>query len=198
MADLWDYFKGLFQQAEQSSPSQPLIHELIKRSPEEIQDYQFWIDTVVCQQLKVWLSEQFTLFQTRPLQIDRSIDFLDTPSSKGFVIHFHQTQYSNRDGQHLFDLLKERVLAQNYRTQISDLRTYQRTNTVETVQRHYVKPRIVQTGQGQSDQLYGNVMIELTLKNDQLYNLKFRATSYKDFQFTEALPFQELFELVLN
>ncbi len=198
MSEIWDYFKGLFQQAEQSSPSQPLIHEMIVRSPAEKEDYQYWIDTMVCHRLKDWLNEQFAVYQQRPTSIDRSIDFLDTPSSKGFVIHFHQTQYSNRDGQHLFDYLKERVLAQNYRTQISDLRTYQRTQIVETVQRHYVKPRSAQNEQGQFDQRYGNVMIELTFKNEQLYNLKFRATSYKDFQYTEALPFKELFNLVLN
>ena len=35
MADLWEYVKGLFKKAEQSSPSRPLIHELIQRSEEE-------------------------------------------------------------------------------------------------------------------------------------------------------------------
>ena len=197
MADVWDYFKNLFKKAETSSPASPLIHEMIQRSAEETSDYLFWKNTLVCQGLRTWIREQHVVFQIAPDNLDEAVDFLDTPSSKGFVIHFHKTRYNHRDVVHLFDYLKEQVLKINYRTQISDARTYERPNWVESVQRHYLKPRSQQNEQGQFNQQFGNVMIELTFRNDQVYNLKFRATSYRDSQFSEALNFKDLIRKVL-
>lgn len=198
MADIWDYFKGLFTKAENSAPNQPLIHELIKRSEEEKEDYEFWKNTLVCQRLLNWLHEQYIIYRLEPGNIDEAVDFLDTPSSKGVVVHFSKTQYSIRDVTHFFDYLKEQVLSLNYRTQISDLRSYQRNQWVETVQRHYLKPRPGQNADGQFIQQFGNIMIELTLRNDQVFNLKFRATTYKDHKFAEAEEFPKLMQQVLT
>jgi len=197
MPDVWDYFKNLFKKAEISSPASPLIHEMIQRSTEETNDYLFWKNTLVCHRLRAWISEQHVVFQINPDNLDEAVDFLDTPSSKGFVIHFYKTRYNHRDVVHLFDYLKEQVLKINYRTQISDTRAYERPNWVESVQRHYLKPRSQQNEQGKFNQQFGNVMIELTFRNDQVYNLKFRATSYQDFQFSEALDFKDLIRKVL-
>ncbi|MCB0581153.1 MAG: hypothetical protein KDD10_17815 [Phaeodactylibacter sp.] len=196
MDNLWNYFKNLFQKAEESSPSQPLIHEMISRPDEEKEDYERWKKTLVCRRLMDWLNAQYAIFRTAPRAIDEAIDFLDTPSSKGFVIHFHQTRYSKRDATHFFDFLKEKVLALEYRSQISDLRTYNRADWVETIQRHYLKPgpRIRKTRQedGRFLQKYGNITIELELRDDQVFNLRFRATSYQDSLFQEAREFEEL------
>jgi hypothetical protein len=197
MAEIWDYFKGLFKKAEISSPSRPLIHEMIERSEEEKTDYEYWKNTLVCRRLKNWLNEQYVLFQVEPQRIDEAIDFLDTPSSQGFVVHFSKTRYSRRDVVHFFDYLKEQVLQINYRTQISDARSYERPQWVESVQRHYLKPRPAQTEGGLFDQQFGNVMIELTFRNDHIHNLKFRATSYRDYQYTEVLEFRDLVKKIL-
>ena len=192
MADIWDYVKTLFVKAETSSPSKPLIHEMIKRTEEEVIDYEFWKNTLVCKRLKNWLNEQYIFFQISERETDESLDFLNTPSSKGFVIYFHKTRYSKRDVVHFFDYLREQVLAKNYRTQISDLRSYQRASWAETVQRHYLKPRPTQTEDGRQIQQFGNVTIELTFRNDKVYHLKFRATSYRDRLFEEAYDFHDL------
>ena len=92
---------------------------------------------------------------------------------------------------------EERVRALNYRTQISDTRTYHRADWVETIQRHYLKPRPNFQEGKKMDQAYGNVMIELELRNDQVQNLRFRATSYQDRLFNDALEFKELMQEVM-
>lgn len=199
MADIWDYFKGLFKKAEESSPTQPLVHEVIKRTNEEKADLANWQETLVCRRLKDWLSAQYAVFRVDPERIDEALDFLDTPSSKGFVIHFHKTRYNRRDVTHLFDYFKNKVLHLDYRPQISDRRSYQKGQAVEVVERHYLKPR---TGTWDQEnpkfrQRYGNVMLELTFRNDLPWNLKFRATTYKDRQFHEAKAFSELMQAVL-
>ena len=197
MSELWNYIKGLFKTAEESSPSQPLIHELIHRSEGEKTDYEHWKNTLVRRRLIDWLNDQYAIFRVLPDDIDEGLDFLTSPSSKGFVIHFHQTRYSLRDITHFFDYLKERVKSLGYRSQISDTRTYHRADWVETIQRHYLKPP-PQFRQGEKlNQGYGNIMIEFELRNEMPYNLRFRATTYRDHQFKDPLEFKDLMTQVL-
>lgn len=198
MPNLWNYFKNLFNEVEQSSPSHPLIHEMIERSDEEKQRYERWKNTLARRRLQDWLKNQYAIYKVLPEDIDEAIDFLDTPSSKGFVIHFFKTQYAKQEVQFLFDLLKEQVLKETYRTQISDRRTYNRPNWVETVERHYLKPRPQPKTEGKLHQQYGNVTIELLLRNDQVYNLKFRANSYRDHLFHDAIEFEELLQKLFD
>ncbi len=198
MPDIWNYFKNLFRKEQESSPSQPYIHEMIERTEEEKSDYEQWKETLVRRRLQDWLNDQYALFRMDPDRTDQALDFLDTPSSKGFVIHFHETRFSERDVVHFFDFLKEQVLHLNYSTQISDLRTYSRSSWVETVQRHYLKPKKSKyPTEGKFHQSYGNVMIECTSRDDQVYDLKFRATVYQDSNFHDPAEFKDLMGMIL-
>lgn len=198
MADIWNYFTRLLGRFEKSSPAEPMIHELINRSTEELADFDFWKTTIVKHRLLNWLADQYAIFQLNPEQIDEGIDFLDTPSSKGFAIHFYHTQYSRRDAQHLFDFLKTKILQLNYHTQISDMRSYNKSSWVETVERHYLKPRIAFDSSEKYTQQYGNVTIENVYRNDQPHQLRFRATVYADRQFQQPFAFKELFNELLT
>ena len=197
MADLWDYFKNLFKKASESTPSNPLVHEVIERSEEEKADFLHWKETLVRRRLQAWLSDQYAIFQVLPEDIDESLDFLNTPSSKGFVIYFHQTQYSKRDTLHFLDFLKGQVLQLDYRVQISDRRSYQRSNWVETVERHYLKPKPDFSDPDKFDQQYGNITILLEMRNDQPHQLKLQATVYQDSKYQEGKDFKELMQRLL-
>lgn len=198
MSDFWDHFKNLFQKSEQSSPSNPFIHELIERTATEIEDYNFWKKTMVRKRLEDWLFHQFELFRVLPHEIDEGIDFLNTPSSKGFVIHFHKINYNKRDALHFFDYLKENVKRINYKSQVSDKRIYNKPNWVETAERHYLKPRPTFGQSGKLNQGFGNITIDLIFRNDDVYHLKFRATSYNDRLFEQGKEFRELMEKLLG
>jgi hypothetical protein len=106
MQDPFTYFKSLFQKSETSTAGNPFIHELITRSEEEKADFEFWKKTLVAQRLLDWLSDQYAVYQVAPERVDEAINFLNTPSSKGFAIQFHYTEYSKRHVTHLFDWLK--------------------------------------------------------------------------------------------
>lgn len=198
MADFWEYFKSLFQKASKSSPSNPLIHELIERSPADLEDYGRWKDTLVRRRLQAWLADQYAIFRVLPSDIDEAMDFLNTNSSKGFVIYFHKTQYSLRDITHFFDFLKEQVRALDYKVQISDRRTYTKGEIVESVERHYLKPRPGDLTQEKLNQRFGNISIELTLRNEKPYHLKLRATIYKDSMFKEGEDFKGLMQAIVD
>ena len=198
MANFWDNIKKLFQVGGESSPSNPAIHEVIARSEEEKADFTRWKETIVCKRLVNWLGDQYALYRVLPGDVDEAIGFLNTPSSKGFVIHFSQTQYSLRDATHLLDLLCERVRVLRYSPQVSDRRTFSRGDWVETVERHYLKPRTDFRKDGPFEQRFGNVMIELVLRNEQPHHLKFSATSYTDSKYREAEDFQALMQGVMG
>jgi len=192
MANFWKRLFQLQEQTEQSSPSRPAIHELIERNADQKADYEQWKNSFVLRRLLDWLGDQYAIYLHRPRDVDDALSFLDTPSSKGFIIHFNQTNYSQREITHLFDYFKERVLQLNYRTQISDTRTYNRKHWVETVEKHYLKPRIrFEEGQ-KMDQQYGNIMIELEMRDDVVNNLRLRATHYHDFNYLPPQAFRGL------
>lgn len=194
MTNIWQQIKELFQSVEASSPSQPALHELIERTAAEKQDYDFWKETFVCRQLMNWVDAQYAISLVDMDAVGEGLDFLNTPSSKGFVVHFFKTKYSNRDVLHFFDFLKERVMESfNYKKQISDTRTYNRPTWVENTQRHYLKPRIDFAAETFNQQ-YGNILIELVFRNEKPYQLKFQATNYNDKQYTKSLDFKELMQ----
>lgn len=200
--DWWDQIMGLFKSGEESSPSNPLIHEVIQRSEVYLSEYENWKNKHSSKRLLKWLSTQYGIFLTFPDNIDEALDFLELQSSNGFVVHFHKTNYSKKEINFLFDFFKEQVCELGYLTQISDTRTYNRPNWVETVDRHYLKPRSSFMKETEEKQLfnqkYGNVMIELLIRDEKIHNLKFRATSYKDHLYNEASDFKELMKKLLG
>lgn len=192
MSGIWKYLQSLFRQAEHSSPSQPFIHEMIERSPEHRAALEQWKHTIVCRRLCDWVQNQYGLFGALPDDVDEALDFLNTPSSKGFVVHFHKTNYDRREALFFFDFLCEKVIEQGYRTQISDRRVYQNGAWTETAERHYLKPKPEFGAPGKIRQRFGNITIMLVLRNDAPWQIQFQATTYRDHLFLEADRFQDL------
>ncbi len=192
MPDWWAKIKSLLSSSELSSPTQPAVHEIIKRSVSFEADYARWKDGPLHRRLLNWIAEQYTANQNDQQAIDPSIDFLHTPSTKGIAIHFADLGYSNAEARFLLDYFKEQIRAQDYRTQVSDTRTYSKNTWVETVERHYLKPRPQYDEAGKINQLFGNITVLLTFRDEQVYNLKLSATAYQDRLFNGEQQFSEL------
>lgn len=187
----WDQIADIFRSAEAGTPAAPTIHELIDRDDSDRQDYARWKRTLGRRRLMDWLTDQYAVNRAGA-RTDEAIGFLDTNSSKGFVIYFHRTNYGKAEIQHFFDYLKERMLQLGYRSQISDRRIFPRKDWVETQERHYVKPRNTYREGSKLNQRFGNVMIEFELRDDVPHNLRLRATVYQDAQYEEADSFAAL------
>ena len=198
MTNVWDFFKNFFREAEQSSASRPILREALERSPETKETFEDWKDTLVCRRIISSLAEGYAMYQSMPESVDRALTFLNTPSTKGFAIHFSQTDYSRQDASYLLDLFQGKVRLFNYRLQHSDTRTWSEKDWVQTVERYYLKPRQSWAEGQKIDQLFGNITIELTLRNDQPYLLTFRATCYSDRLYADAADFHELMQALLN
>ncbi len=207
---LWDQIKNLFAETETSSPSEPVVHETLRRHREVGEEYVRWREGLVARRLLSYLADQYATFLTEPARLDEALDFLDLPSSKGFVIHFDRTQYTLREAEFFQLLLRERVKALPYRTQVADTRTYLRGKYVERTDRYYLKPRPRWSdprtaagdpdhyAAGQFEQQFGNILIELIVRNDQPHHLRFSATTYQDRVYTKAEGFGGLMSAVLG
>ena len=207
----WARVKALFAEAEASTPQAPAVHEPLTRHRDAGEDYARWRDGLVRRRLTDWLADQYRLFLTAgSARTDEAIDFLDTPSAKGFVVHFGDTQYTLAEAE-LFQLfLRERVLARGYRTQAADTRVYSRGQQTERTDRYYLKPRPAWSHPdgpdapmdghtaGQFDQGFGNVLVELVVRNDRPHQLRFSATIYHDRVYKEARGFGALMDAVLG
>ncbi len=198
MSDFWKSIKNIFKAAEESTSNQPVIHEVIKRSEKELADYERWKETVGKRRFLDWLRSEHSNYKKDPHSTDAAIDFLNTPSTKGFVIHFYRMRYNNWEIIHFFDFLKEQVLALDYKSYLSDTRTYNRKDWVERTDRHYLKPptNIRNPELGNFDQRFGNITIEIVFRNEKIYLLKFSASIYKDRLYKEAEEFDELLKAI--
>lgn len=197
MTNVWDYFKNFFREAEQSSASRPIFSEVLERSSDERLAYDDWKGSLPCRRMFDLLAEQYAIFQSNPAGVDAALTFLQTPSSKGFALHFDRLDFSKQDAAHFLDLLKEKVQGLNYRSQHADTRTWSEKDWAKTVQRYYLKPRQSWAEGQKIDQRFGNITIELNLRNDQPYLLTFRATSYSDRLYADPSDFHELMQAVL-
>ena len=207
---LWDSVKKLFAEAETSSPTTPAVHETLDRHRTAVEGYAQWRDGLVRRRLVGWLADQYAIYLTDAPRLDEAVDFLDTPSSKGFVVHFAQTGYSLREAEYFQLYLRGRVLSREYRTQIADTRTYNSGGRTERTDRYYLKPRpdfahpagadapMDPHTAGQFGQQFGNVLIELVVRDDAPHHLRFSATIYHDRVYRDADGFGGLMGVVLG
>ncbi len=198
MSNFWDQIKNIFKSAEESSSNQPVVHELIQRTEAEKIAYEKWKSSSSHQEVLASLYEAYQYFLEENKSLDKTIDFLNTPSSKGFVLHLIETNYSNQKAVFVFDVLKEKVLALGYKSYVSDTRTYNRKNWVEKLERHYLKPpsNLRKAGKEKLDQRFGNITVELLFRNEKAHLLKLRATVYNDHLYKEADDFKDFMKAI--
>ena len=216
----WEQIKRVFAGAEASTAAEPVTHAVLTRHRDRRGDFERWRGGVVAARMQAWLAEAYAHYLRHDAPPSRAVDFLDTPSSKGFVIHFDELQYSLEEAEMLQLLLRERVLTpvpladgaaeKPYRTQVADTRTYARAGATERTDRYYLKPRLVLHEDpaiaaapdghtaDQFGQAFGNILIELVVRNDRPQMLRFSATVYHDRVYQEAESFGRLMDSVLR
>lgn len=170
----------------------------IVRTAAEQEATQAWVNSPACAALKQWLREQYQLFLHPDAEWAEQVDFLDTPSSKGFVLHLSKMEHPTQDLLHFFDHLKDQVLSLDYKSYTSDVRQVRRGPWQELVQRHYLKPRSTLNEAGLIRQRFGNITIELSARGGQWHQLRFQATGYADRLYQEVWDFEYLMREVVG
>lgn len=195
--DILSRIRDLFTSS--SKTSQPFTHELIERSDNQQQNYEKWKNTRGFQQLLSEIEAGYKQSQ-QPEGVDHTqMIVIEKPSAKGFMLYFHADRHDPQDFQHLFDYLKEQILEKGYVTYVSDVKTHNKEESVETRERHYLKPRFRFDEEDQkAQQLFGNIKIEHILQDGQPLHLQFLCTSYRDQYYYEAKAFGDLMEEIVK
>ena len=222
----WADVKRVFAKAADSSRAEPVVHEVLTRHRDCAEALATWQRGIVCGALLDLVSEAYGQFLLAGQPRDEAVDFLDTPSAKGFVVHFDRLQYSTAEAEMLQLHLRQRVLANTsadlalagredatpaYRTQVADTKTYATARgQTERTDRYYLKPRPVAHADpalaaapdthtaDQFAQGFGNILIELVVRDARAYRIRLSATIYHDRVYQEATAFAALMQQLLR
>ncbi|CAN5344795.1 hypothetical protein BH09BAC1_BH09BAC1_09450 [soil metagenome] len=194
MSDLFDRIKKLFSQAEDEQ--QPATHELISRTEAELAAYEQWKKSKRSQRLLEGFRAKMENRDSGEAEL--SLDFIDTPRSRGFVLHYEEGLMTGLEMRHLLDYFKEQLLVVGYASYMSDVKNQLKAEVVQTIERHYLKPKFnPHETTEKTAQRFGNITIEYLQENNLPINLKFISNIYSDHKYADARPFKELMEILV-
>lgn len=193
MSEFFDRIKKLFSLA--ADESNPATHEVIVRTEAELEVYRQW-------KRSKRLPRILESFQARiegrfSTEAELSLYFIDTTKSRGFVLQHEEGVLTGTEMRHLLDYFQEQILAVGYVSYMSDVKNQLKGNVVETIERHYLKPKLnIDEATGKMYQRFGNISIEYLEQNHVPVQLKLQSNIYNDRKYSDPRPFQELMELL--
>lgn len=201
MGKLWDFLRGRVRHAENQRSALPFLHETVDLKAYPAADFLQWHNGPQHQALNTMLKTGYRDFLIRAVNDETAADFLQSPSSNGWVLQCQQLSFSESDYRHLMYLIQKRLKDKRYIMNVADIRSRQKANWIEQVYRHYLKPsarmQMRNNAAGQkAQQLYGNITMELISRDDKPYVLKLLAHNYSDQHYAEVDHFSELMELI--
>lgn len=184
------FFDDLYQKLFHSeSASKPLVHEVIKRSLQYKRDYLNWIGSDLMNYQMSQFQEGYWLKKNK-IQGGFDVHLLNTSHANGFALSYNQ-ELSAAEFQYFFDFLAEKIKLLPYKLSNSDIQIIEKDKSVETKEKHYLKP-IIASGDSPIDQQFGNILIEHILINDAPSYIKLIASFYSDRLYKPAAPFDDL------
>ncbi len=176
----------------------PVSHRPIVRTEAEGDGLHQWRQSDCRSKALTYISDNFSIWKEKPCNQCDGIDFIKLPSYQGFIIHFMDLDHECGEVSHLFDYLKDRVLALGYKVQVSDERVFEKSKWRERIERHHLKPRVLYKQEEKMEQKFGNINIELRYRDNEPMHLKFAAATYFDCQYKNAEEFGQLMEHIVS
>jgi hypothetical protein len=189
--------KELFPAKEKDSAAEKevLVKEMIERSHVFERDYQVWKEEGMHKGLIAHLGEKVLEKAADPNAEVNYFAYRDSQSN-GFYFHGEQP-WSVEDYQFFIQHLIELLKAEEYHVNNSLREVTEENNQLKTVERFYLKPKLKFRREAPYQQLYGNVVIEHRIIEEQTNWVKLMANVYHDRNFQEAKDFEELMKKIL-
>lgn len=175
----------------------PLIHEPLQWNEESAKAYGAWNDSLEKKRILNQLLDAFLVYSRRGETLDDAIDYMDTPMHRGFVLYLDKLGYPFETYRFLLELFKDRIKEDGYVVNLKDVMTREETGGLTTVYRYYLKPSIRDITEGIRSQRYGNVKLELHVRNDIPMHFKCLSTIYQDRSYMEASSLREFLNVIL-
>ncbi len=177
MANIFTQFQASILSKPELATTKPLTRKPLVKTEKETKEYDKWKNTPKLSQMLYYLTEECQKHQSSPRKTHDGIDFYSGLSARGFRLHPALTRFSDDHVKFLFAFLKERLIALDYQPVVSDTSVLKRGDYwVETIHRHVLKSPNAKGCYGENvvgD--FGQITIELLLKDDRLCSLRFEA-----------------------
>lgn len=181
-------------------PDKPLeMLESVKRSVKEEIQYNKWTQSNEARSALVKISESIELKRLGGKDVKPQVILSESNYANALSIIFN-----NRDDEAisrlLMDYFKEVILSINYRLQVTERKIKENQNSVQVKEMYFLKPEIKAEDFDNPPikQLYGNIILERMLLNNQPQYLKIQANIYNDRYYQNALPFNDLLNFILK
>ena len=199
MKKLWKILQSRISKVENSKSEIPFIHESIDFDSFPKEEFQGWINGSHHSLIKQRLRQAYFNHSTGGHTLDSAFEIFDTPMSKGFA-QFHKPTYtlSIQDYRFWQHNISEILREEKYILNLADVRSHQKANWIELIYRYYLKPSAKLRQAPKAEQLYGNISIELILRDDKPYMFRLLANSYSDQNFHKPIEFYELINKIVK
>ncbi|GAA3947812.1 hypothetical protein [Hymenobacter algoricola] len=148
-----------------------------------------------------WMGPYFKAYHFRKTGVGGQglrVQLLDECGRQG-ALFFFDPSIGPGNFRHLFDFVRDRVLALGYNLSTSDQRTLRHDRYTEVIDKHFLKPQPQDcTHSGRCNQKFGTITVDMVSINGQPGFIRFSANPYHDAIFTPAHSFDELMDRVFN
>lgn len=175
------------------------VKKMLVRTPAFLDELRHWLAgdehaSLIGQLRQVCLQES-----GHNLDVLLSVRHVVSRGSEGFLLSLNDdAQISPKTCRFLLDHFRDNVQAVGYVCHQSDVRRRVRDNFVETIERHFLKPRFSFNEELQLlDQKFGNITIEYSERDETPFDLKFYTHTHNDRRYSEPLQFDDLVNFVL-
>lgn len=196
-----DFFQSIvrkiFGKDEPEQVAVPLVTEKLVRNGAFAERYAAWKDSA---DREVALTILRSVWDDLGANTRRKeMDFFKyvSPQSNGFFFN-PNLGIPNEVFTYLLDYFKDVLIENGYQLYMSDRRYSDKPQGVECIERHYLKPGMEQGAEFPVNQRFGNIIVEYYRVDDKPSYLKLMANVYSDRNYTKALPFSTLADLLFE
>jgi hypothetical protein len=196
------FFNQIFQKLFPNPSSNILLKEVLERSEKDKKAYQVWKDTEAHKPLLEAIAKAYFYKKTNIVS-DIQVHLLKITGAKGLAISYHPT-FGEKNFQHFFDFLKDKVLSFNYFLQTSEKRISEKEDFMETKEKYYLKPNASFKfntsfkSAEKTNQLYGNILLEYIKIDDKPSYIKLLVTFYQDAMYSQVMDFDEFVGMIFE
>lgn len=124
--------------------------------------------------------------------IDPQLHFIKQNGITGFAVDCYTFNYSLTDWRLLQLHCLNCLVEKNYIIKLKQVETRHQTDNIKTSYKYYLKPSIKLMTSIPSEQLFGNMSLELLLQNGEVFRFLLHANYYSDRNFKKQQNFIDL------
>ena len=122
--------------------------------------------------------------------------FIKQNGINGFGLELKKFQFSTKKWRKFQFYVKENLKKSGYIVHLQEVTSKSDVGNLFTTYRYYMKPSLKLMTSIPSEQLFGNITLDLILRNEQPFRLLLKANYYSDRNYKAEKDFKDIFEIL--